>query len=218
MNKKQALRFLLLTAALLCMLTACGSKPAQTPAPEPEPPVQEEPKAEAPTETPAEVPEETPEEAPEEAPEEVPEETPADTPEVPAEPEPVDLTQVRDAIIDGLEIAEPFLLDTDALLNLYGIEGAWVAQSASFATMSGTFPDEVVLVEALDEAAAASVAQCLQSRLDEVLVQSKSYDADNYAAAQACQVRCDGLYVSLLLSPKQAEMTEICQRFLGSQG
>lgn len=214
MNKKQALRFLLLTAALLCMLTACGSKPAQTPAPEPEPPVQEEPKAEAPAETPAEVPEETPEEAPEE----VPEETPADTPEVPAEPEPVDLTQVRDAIIDGLEIAEPFLLDTDALLNLYGIEGAWVDQSASFATMSGTFPDEVVLVEAVDEAAAASVAQCLQSRLDEVLVQSKSYDADNYAAAQACQVRCDGLYVSLLLSPKQAEMTEICQSLLGSQG
>ena len=214
MNKKQALRFLLLTAALLCMLTACGSKPAQTPAPEPEPPVQEEPKAEALAETPAEVPEETPEEAPEE----VPEETPADTPEVPAEPEPVDLTQVRDAIIDGLEIAEPFLLDTDALLNLYGIEGAWVAQSASFATMSGTFPDEVVLVEAVDEAAAASVAQCLQSRLDEVLVQSKSYDADNYAAAQACQVRCDGLYVSLLLSPKQAEMTEICQSLLGSQG
>lgn len=214
MNKKQALRFLLLTAALLCMLTACGSKPAQTPAPEPEPPVQEEPKAEAPAETPAEVPEETPEEAPEE----VPEETPADTPEVPAEPEPVDLTQVRDAIIDGLEIAEPFLLDTDALLNLYGIEGAWVDQSASFATMSGTFPDEVVLVEAVDEAAAASVAQCLQSRLDEVLVQSKSYDADNYAAAQACQVRCDGLYVSLLLSPKQAEMTEICQSLLGGQG
>lgn len=213
MNKKQALRFLLLTAALLCMLTACGSKSAQTPAPEPEPPVQEEPKAEAPAETPAEVPEETPEEAPEEA--------PADTPEVleaPAEPEPVDLTQVRDAIIDGLEIAEPFLLDTDALLNLYGIEGAWVAQSASFATMSGTFPDEVVLVEAVDEAAAASVAQCLQSRLDEVLVQSKSYDADNYAAAQACQVRCDGLYVTLLLSPKQAEMTEICQSLLGSQG
>ena len=132
--------------------------------------------------------------------------------------EPVDLTQVRDAIIDGLEIAEPFLLDTDALLNLYGIEGAWVAQSASFATMSGTFPDEVVLVEAVDEAAAASVAQCLQSRLDEVLVQSKSYDADNYAAAQACQVRCDGLYVTLLLSPKQAEMTEICQSLLGSQG
>ena len=206
MNKKQALRFLLLTAALLCMLTACGSKPAQTPAPEPESPVQEEPRAEAPAETPAEVPEETPEE------------TPAETPEVPAEPEPVDLTQVRDAIIDGLEIAEPFLLDTDALLNLYGIEGAWVAQSASFATMSGTFPDEVVLVEAVDEAAAASVAQCLQSRLDEVLVQSKSYDADNYAAAQACQVRCDGLYVTLLLSPKQAEMTEICQSLLGSQG
>lgn len=205
MNKKQALGFLLLTAALLCALTACGGKPAQTPAPEPEPPVQEEPKAEAPAGMPADTPE-------------VPDETPADTPEVPAEPEPVDLTQARDAIIDGLEIAEPFLLDTDALLNLYGIEGAWVAQSASFATMSGTFPDEVVLVEAVDEAAAASVAQCLQSRLDEVLVQSRSYDADNYAAAQACQVRRDGLYVSLLLSPKQAEMTEICQSLLGSQG
>ena len=46
----------------------------------------------------------------------------------------------------------------------------------------------------------------------------RRHDADNYAAAQACQVRCDGLYVSLLLSPKQAEMTEICQSLLGSQG
>ena len=42
----------------------------------------------------------------------------------------------------------------------------------------------------------------------------RRHDADNYAAAQACQVRCDGRAVSLLLSPKQAEMAEIYQSLI----
>lgn len=195
--KKQIL-FLLLVLSLLAVFAACGEKaapvnaPAEAPAPEEAAPEHEE----------------------EEKVEEVLPEEPSQEPETPETPATVELDQVRTAMIDQLEITDPFLLDTDALLNLYGIDSAWVAQSASFVTMSGTFPDEVILIEAADTAAAESIAQCLQNRLDEVLVQSKSYDAENYAAAQACQVRTDGLYVCLLLSPKQAEMAEIYQSLI----
>ena len=121
----------------------------------------------------------------------------------------VDLAAVRTDILSQLGITDSLPLETDALLNLYGIDAALVAQSASFVTMSGTFPDEVILVEAVDASAAATIQEKLQNRLNEVLVQSENYDADNYKAAQSCQVRVSGLYVSLILSPKQADMAAI---------
>lgn len=178
--------------------------------PEEETPAEPKPEEETPAETKPE--EETPTETKPE------EETPTDTqPETPPAESgtSVDLSAVRADIISQLSIADPLNLETDALLNLYGIDASLVAQSASFVTMSGTFPDEVILVEAVDEAAAATIQEKLQNRLNEVLVQSESYDPDNYKAAQSCQVRVNGLYVSLILSPKQADMAAIYATYVG---
>lgn len=121
----------------------------------------------------------------------------------------VDLTAVREAMLEAQNTEDPYLLETDALLNLYGISSEDVAQSASFVTMSGTFPDEIILVRAVDEKAAERIAESLAARLDEVKVQSQTYDPDNYKAAQACKVDTNGLYVSLILSPDQEALTAI---------
>ena len=43
------------------------------------------------------------------------------------------------------------VLDADALNNLYGIDPSLIAQSASFTVAAGTFPDEVVMVEAVSD-------------------------------------------------------------------
>lgn len=123
------------------------------------------------------------------------------------------LSEVRTAMIDAQGTEEAYLLDTDALLNLYGIREEDVAQSASYVTMSGTFPDEIILVEAVDEAAAERIAASLETRLNEVMIQSETYDPDNYKAAQACKVETNGLYISLILSPNQASLTEIYQSY-----
>lgn len=124
------------------------------------------------------------------------------------------LSEVRDAVLQGLDAEMPFMIETDALLDLYGIEGQWVASSAGFVTMNGTFPDEIILVEAVDANAAQMVREKLENRLAEVLVQSKTYDAENYAAAQACTVRVDGCYVSLILSPEYQQVSEIYETCL----
>lgn len=243
MNKKFTVW--LLIAALLLTLTACATTKdpadAETDAAQTETDTAETPNTEPEAETPDEKSEEeTPdakpeEESPETKPEEETpaepkpeEETPTETkPEEdkPADTQPetppaesgtsVDLSAVRADIISQLSIADPLNLETDALLNLYGIDASLVAQSASFVTMSGTFPDEVVLVEAVDEAAAATIQEKLQNRLNEVLVQSETYDPDNYQAAQSCQVRVNGLNVSLILSPKQADMAAIYATYVG---
>lgn len=120
----------------------------------------------------------------------------------------VSLETIRSEMIDSLSVEEPFLLETDALLGLYGISADMVAQSASFVTMSGTFPDEIILVEAVDSAAADAVEELLCNRLNEVLVQSQTYDAENYAAAQMCQVWRNDLFVALILSPDQQALAE----------
>ena len=178
--------------------------------PEEETPAEPKPEEETPTETKPE--EETPTETKPE--EDKPADTQPETPPVESGTS-VDLSAVRADIISQLSIADPLNLETDALLNLYGIDASLVAQSASFVTMSGTFPDEVILVEAVDEAAAATIQEKLQNRLNEVLVQSETYDPDNYQAAQSCQVRVNGLYVSLILSPKQADMAAIYATYVG---
>ena len=127
----------------------------------------------------------------------------------------VDLAAVRTAIVDQLGLTDPLNLDADALNNLYGIDPSLIAQSASFTVAAGTFPDEVVMVEAVSDEAVASIQEKLQSRLDEVLVQSQSYDAENYKAAQSCQVRVNGRFVSLILSPKQADIAAIYASYVG---
>ena len=198
---KKRLVSLAVFVCLLIGLSACGAtgqqpvQPAETQVEKTDKPVEESPEA---------IVEETPKEAAEE------------TQPLPAEqvPEEIDLAVVRDDILSTLEIEDPFLLDTDALLNLYGITPEQVKQSASFVTMAGTFPDEIILVEAVDETAAASIAEALQRRLDEVMVQSKSYDAENYAAAQACRVRTKGLFVSLILSPRHDEIAAVYEGFV----
>lgn len=127
----------------------------------------------------------------------------------------VDLAAVRTAIVDQLGLTDPLNLDADALNNLYGIDPSLIAQSASFTVAAGTFPDEVIMVEAVSDEAVATIQEKLQSRLDQVLVQSQSYDAENYKAAQSCQVRVNGRFVSLILSPKQADIAAIYASYVG---
>lgn len=126
----------------------------------------------------------------------------------------VDLQSVRSEIVSECSIEDPLMLEAAALENLYAINAADVKQAAGFATMSGTFPHEVVMVEAADDEAAARVAELLQKRLDEVLNQAKSYDAQNYALAQECSVMKSGSYAALFLSPEHEAIAEVYCRFV----
>lgn len=197
----------------------------------PEPPAEKPDGSDQPPEPPASTqePEGQPPEAPAQPPEsgaQPPEappsklEAPAQPPEAAAGQEPaatsgVSLSGVRDKILSDLGISDYMEISMDRLLDLYGIQSADVAQSASFATMSGAFPGEVIIVEAVDADAASRIAAKLRTRLDEVLNQYKTYDADTYALAESCTVDTDGRVVSMLLSPDRARMRQILTGSLG---
>lgn len=135
--------------------------------------------------------------------------------EAPASAAPgADLAAVREAMLSRIAFTDPLPLETESLASLYGIEPEWVAQSACFVTMSGVFPDEVILAQGADEAAAARIAEKLEARLAEILEQARSYDPESYAAAQRCGVTVDGTYVSLILSAQADALTEIYREFV----
>lgn len=121
----------------------------------------------------------------------------------------VNISYVKDQIATDLQITDAMEVDSSRLLDLYGIAEEDIAESACFVTMDGVFPDEIVMVRATDASAADRVEDCLNTRLDEVKVQSQSYDPENYAMAQECTVIRDGVVVALFLSPDHAAMEEI---------
>ena len=107
------------------------------------------------------------------------------------------------------ETQEPAGTDTDttgavdlaALETAYGISADLVKSSASFNAASGAaFPQEIVMVEAADENAAAQVAEKLTNRLSSIAEQAASYDPDSLALAEKCTVVTDGVYVGMFFS------------------
>ncbi len=124
------------------------------------------------------------------------------------------LSDVKEEIISSLNITEYTEIESERLMDLYGIDEADIVQSSCFTTVSGAFPDEVVMVEAKDEEAAKKIAEKLQNRLTEVLNQYKDYDAESYAMAEKCSVDTDGTIVSLFLSSQQEAMKQALKAVL----
>ena len=124
-----------------------------------------------------------------------------------AEPEP---SAVTDEIIASLSIASPLNVPAERLLALYGIAAEDIAAASSFTTLDGgIFPDEVVIVKAVDSAAAGRVEACLNARLDSVMGQAQNYDPESFAIAQQCRVQKNGNYVALFISPQHEAMEQI---------
>ena len=121
----------------------------------------------------------------------------------------IDIAAVKEQIIADLKVEGAMDLAPQRLLALYGIEEADIAQSACYVTMDGVFPDEIVMIKAVDSAAADRIEEKLGVRLDEIKVQSQSYDPENYAIAQECSVQRVGNTVALFMSPNHNAMEKI---------
>lgn len=121
----------------------------------------------------------------------------------------IDLAAAKEAIVNDLQVEGALELPAERLEGLYGITADQVKSSACFITMGGTFPDEVVMVEAVDSSAASDIAKKLGARLEEIKSQSQNYDAENFALLEKVEVLQKGNYVALFISPKTQEMKKI---------
>ncbi len=128
----------------------------------------------------------------------------------------VDLAALRDQLIADCGYTDTLPVETAGLEATYGITADQVKSSASFnATVGTAFPDEIVMVEAVDAAAAQDVATKLTNRLTAIADQASSYDPDSEALAKKCEVVTSGNYVGLFFSSHYDDMVSAFQSAVG---
>lgn len=115
--------------------------------------------------------------------------------------EDVDLAALADQMLSDAGITDTIPVSADSLASVYGIDGSKIVSSAAYnASANGAFPQEIVMIEATDEAAAGDIAAQLTSRLESIATQAASYDPDSLALAEKCSVITSGDYVGLFFS------------------
>lgn len=151
-----------------------------------------------------------------------PEENPdpaADSSTTQTDPQPVntvDLTALSAQLVADCGITDYVELASDKLISTYQLSADQVVAAAGFnATSSGAFPQEIVLVQAADETAAAAVAEQLTARLSSIAEQAASYDPASLELAENCDVVTQGVYVGLFFSEHYDAMVSAFQSAVG---
>ena len=125
------------------------------------------------------------------------------------------LSALADQMISDAGITDAIPVSADALAAVYGLDASQIADAAGYnASASGAFPQEIILVKAVDTDAASSVAQSFADRLGNIAAQAESYDPDSLALAQKCQVVTNGDYVGLFFSDHYDQLVELFQNGL----
>lgn len=128
----------------------------------------------------------------------------------------VDLEALKAQMISDAGYTDYIDVPAENLGNVYGIEADQVASAAAFNAMAGgAFPEEVVMVKAADESAAADVASKLEAKLDAIAQQAASYDPDSLELAENCAVITDGVYVGLFFSQHYDAMVSTFENAIG---
>ena len=93
-----------------------------------------------------------------------------------------------------------------------GIENLTEDKVSEFAggnNSSGVSQEEIVLIKAVDDNAAAAVEASLNDRYNSKLEQSRNYNPEQAAVIEKCKVQRDGLYVSMIVSENADRITDI---------
>lgn len=126
----------------------------------------------------------------------------------------LDVNQVMEALLDKAPIEGSIQLTEDDMLNFYGIPAEDMEAFAAQLAADGITAKEIVLVKAVSEEAAGEVESKLQNRLDARRNEFNNYLPDQYAVVEKSEVKRDGVYVRLIISPQQEELAEVYNSYL----
>ncbi len=110
-------------------------------------------------------------------------------------------------------LPEMLPLPDTMVTDFYGIDHADYTDGLYYLSYDSLLADEVVLVEATDDAAAKRIEQALENRLSVKAYEAESYAPEQHAVIQRCAVRRNGLSVALIVSPSFEALTELFMQF-----
>lgn len=116
-----------------------------------------------------------------------------------------------DTLYDTYEsyLPEMVVLDDKAMMNLYGVDAEKCEQAIIANSSDGLLSDEVWLIEAVDEAAAAEIVELAQNRVEREKEETKSYAPDQYAIVEKAKIINDDNFVVLIISLDVDTLVEV---------
>ena len=115
-----------------------------------------------------------------------------------------------EAVLAEFNLSEEMMtLDADELADIYYIEVEDMKQAAAAVHTSGINCDEIILIEAASEDAAAYIKDILDARYEAKLNETENYLPDEYAIIKECSVTVNGNYLAMIVAPNAAELVEI---------
>ena len=128
----------------------------------------------------------------------------------------IDLPTLMTELTSTAAIDDPLILGESDMLDFYGIEAAQMKQFSAQQCSNGISAQEIVLVEAVDEAAASAIQEQLEKRLSSRMAESKDYLPDEYEIISGCEVVRDGLYVRLIIHAEEDALVDLYNKTLGN--
>ena len=95
------------------------------------------------------------------------------------------------------------------VLDFYGIEETDYTDAVFYQSFDSMLADEVVLILAVDDAAASRIEEMLNTRLEAKAEEAKGYSPEQFAIIEKCSVQRSGRYVGLIVSPEKDKLVEI---------
>ncbi len=124
------------------------------------------------------------------------------------------LSKIKEEIVSQIGASDRLDFNENAIYALYSIDVSDIKQCAGFSVMEGTFPHEVVMIEAADDEAAARIEKAFEIKINSFAEQSKNYDAENYALAQKCKIQKNGRFYAMFLSPDYEDIKGIYNKYI----
>lgn len=106
---------------------------------------------------------------------------------------------LMEEMLSEATVDDPLTLGEGDMLDFFGIKAEQMEEFAAVTCANGISAQEIVLVKAADEAAAAEVAEKLNARLDARAAEAENYLPDEYAIIKACAVHQNGVYVAMIM-------------------
>ena len=125
-----------------------------------------------------------------------------------------DLVKITDEIKTAIKAKDTLDFNANSMKVLYGIEAEDMKQCAGFSLMEGTFPHEIVMIEASSDEAAKKIEAAFNVKIESFATQSKNYDAKNYELAQKCKVIKNGRYFAMFLTPEYDTAKSVYSKYI----
>lgn len=97
----------------------------------------------------------------------------------------------------------------DKIKNVYGLTTEDYSEFAAYVNNSGTEQDEIVIVKAASPDKVAGIEEKLNNKLTAKLNSTKNYLPEQYSMIEKCEVKSNGNYVRMIISPDAEGMVAI---------